>query len=183
MNKVSLVLGTLLLIVLLALPMAYLSGKQAAVMDLDTKYQNSLADIRRENTLALSQFDTALAQVSADWGVRNSAFESHLRETLLNTGVTLEILNTEPIVPDVDLVNTFISQDAYGLLKKGMSYNDVIDILGREGENTLNMMDTDGTGTSSYAWGWENDDESSDRLTVTFIDQKLSDKHYSGFKL
>ena len=185
MNKVSLILAVFLVAVLIALPLTYQSGKNAASTDLEAKYENLLTAMRQENTLALSKFEGELAQVKSDWETRNVAFKSHLRETLLNTGVTLEDLNAELEVEkaEVDLVNTHISQDTYGLLKTGMSYNDVIDILGREGENTLNMMDTDGTGTSSYVWVWENDEETIDKITATFIDQKLSNKHYSAFKL
>ena len=107
-----------------------------------------------------------------------------MREVLLNTGVTLEILNTEQ-EPEVvaKTVEVYIPQDTYALLKIGMTYEEAAALLGREGTNRLNMMDAYGTGTSSYVWSWMNDEDIEVRLTVTFEDLKLTKKHYPAFKL
>lgn len=184
MNKASAILAILLVIAIMGVPTAYLSGRNTSSTELETKYDSVLEEMRLEHATASAELEASLARVQMDWELKHARLQSSLREALLNTGVTLEILNTEH-QPDevVETVDTFISQETYGFLKVGMRYEDVVAILGREGENRLNMMDADGSGISSYVWHWINDEDIEVRLTVTFEDLKLSKKHYPAFKL
>lgn len=184
MNKASVILAILLAVALMAMPIAYQSGKKTSSTELQAKYDGVLEEIRLEHVRALAEFEISLARVQMDWELRHAALQSSVREALLNTGVTLDILNTEQ-KPDAvpETVDMSVSQETYALLNVGMTYDDVVELLGREGKNTFSMMDADGIGTSSYVWSWKNDEDAEDRLTVTFVDLELSNKHYSAFKL
>ncbi len=177
-------LAILLCGALIALPLTYQQGKGNSATALQDEHALLVEEIRAENAQALRQFEVALTEVEMDWEVKHSALKSRVREALLNTGVPLEILNTiqEP-EPEPEKIDYTISQETFMKLKDGMSYDEVVDALGREGENTLNMLEPDGSGTSAYVWKWTNNDDSQDRLNVTFVNLKLTDKHYTAFKL
>lgn len=183
MNKVSIVLALFLCGALIALPVTYQQGKGNSAMMLRDEHALLVEEIRAENAVAFRQFEVALTAVEMDWELKHTALQSRVREALLNTGVPLEVLNTiqEP-EPEPDPIDYSISQDRFMKLRDGMSYDDVVGILGREGENTLNMLEPDGSGTSAYVWNWRNEDGSEDRLSVTLVNLELTDKHYTAFE-
>jgi hypothetical protein len=184
MNRASGILAVSLLAALVAVPIAYQSGKKVSSREFEARYDGVMEEIRLEHARGLAEFDASLARVQMDWELKYARLQSSVREVLLNTGVTLEILNTEQ-EPEVvaETVEVYIPQDTYALLKIGMTYEEAAALLGREGTNRLNMMDAYGTGTSSYVWSWMNDEDIEVRLTVTFEDLKLTKKHYPAFKL
>ncbi len=183
MNKVSIVLALFLCGTLVALPLVYQQGKGNSETMLRAEHALLVEEIRAENAESLRQFEVALTAVQMDWELKHTALQSRVREALLNTGVSLEILNTiqEP-EPVPDPIDYSISQDTFMTLRDGMSYDEVVGILGRDGENTLNMLEPDGSGTSGFVWKWRNDDDSQDSLSATFVNLKLTDKHFTAFE-
>jgi hypothetical protein len=185
MNKGSLIPIVGLVCALIALPIVYQFGKRAATDELESKHENTVASIRLEHDRAMAGIDEKLAQIQIDFRDEQAGFESHVRETLLNTGVKLDVLNKEPEpIADVviETVNLAISQEAFLGLRIGTTYNDVVEAIGREGENTLNLSDENGGGTSAYVWKWMNDDDREDRMTLTFVDMKLTSRDFSALK-
>ncbi|MFP6598222.1 MAG: hypothetical protein VCC01_12255 [Candidatus Hydrogenedentota bacterium] len=175
MNNASAILAILLVIAIMGVSTAYLSDRNTSSTELETRYDSVLEEMRLEHVTASAELEASLARVQMDWELKHARLQSSLREALLNTEHQ----------PDevVETVDTFISQETYGFLNVGMRYEDVVTILGREGENRLNMMDADGSGISSYVWHWINDEGIEVHLTVTFEDLKLSKNHYPAFKL
>lgn len=183
MHKVSLTLAALLVVALVAVPISFQVGKDSTATDLETKYEGLMADMRLTNEQSLSAIREALSQSQLEWERKHQELQSAVRESLLNTGVPLNILDIhiDPESAPV-IVDTEITQDVYGALRVGMSYDEVLELVGREGENTLNMLEEDGSGISSYMWKWKNEEDGEERMTITFDGQKLSDKHYTAFK-
>jgi hypothetical protein len=180
LNKSNLITLIALVIAAAGIPSAFLMGKQSAAKDLQLQFDETIDDIQTTHDVYLETMQEALTTAQAQWDL---TFEQHLgkmREALLNTGVPLEVLDAEPI-PVVP--NFPIAQVTYEMLKPAMTYEEVVAIIGREGENSFNLVDADGTGTRTFSWRWLNEDEEGEIMDITFENGKLSNKYFSPFKL
>lgn len=187
MTKLNSLLTVILVVSLSAVPIMYMIGMQRYSTLLDTKVEENQTQMRAEYEQILKTHELAwqvkLQEKEGEWDRQQEALRIEVRELLLNSGVTLEQLDAPPVLEAPVLPegpNLVISQAVYEALAIGQSYASVVEALGREGENVLNMDDTAGR-TSAYEWRWYGEDGEPETLTATFINGKLNHKTYSAY--
>lgn len=183
MNKANMILTVVLLLALATVPIMYTVGMQRYKADLDQQLDTEVAALQEKNAQLFRDYERALSdgmrKQESEWDQKHTEFKSNVREALLNSGVSLEQLDAEAMEeePKIDLS---IPQTVYESLKKGQSYEQVVEILGRDGENILNIEDGSGL-TSSYEWRWDDANGDPQTLGITFINNKINHKTYSAF--
>ena len=186
MNKPNIILAVILLLALAAVPVMYTFGMQRYKADLDEQFATEMEVMRQANAELAKEYDAAMVEAlhkqELEWERNNQEFVSSVREALLNSGVTLDQLDAVPMEGEAAAVveDLSIRQSVYSALKKGQTYEEVAEQLGRDGENILNIEDGDGL-TSSYEWRWDDVNGDPQSLGVTFVNNKLSHKTYSAF--
>lgn len=177
MNK-SLVIP--IVVAAICIPLAFTLGRGSAETSLQEEFDVALEELQATHDVYLETMEQTLQAARAEWELKHEQHSRMVREALLNTGISLDELNAE-LPPEIP--NFPIPQSTYELLRKGMSFDQVLEIVGREGENTFNMLDENGGGMQTFTWRWINEEEESETLIVTFEDGVLSSKDYSAFEL
>ncbi len=183
MNKMNLIVTAILILALATVPVMYTVGMQRYKAQLDEQLETAVAQLRADNESLTQQYNTALQEAlnkqAVEWERKHTNALSKVREALLNSGVTLDQLNAESM-PEAPVLDLSIPQSVYESLKKGQSYEEVAEVLGRDGDNILNIEDTSGL-TSSFEWRWDDANGEAQTLGITFINNKLNHKTYSAF--
>lgn len=182
MTKLNSALTVILVLSLAAVPIMYMVGMQRYSDQLDDKVKANLEQMRQENeqlaTIYEATLKATLAEKEGEWDRQQEELRAYVRELLLNSGVPLEQLDPPPPAPEGP--DMTISQETYESLEKGQSYTAVVELVGREGNNVLNMEGAEGK-TSVYEWDWKGE-EKPETMTVTFVNDTLDYKTYSAFK-
>lgn len=186
MKNLNVILAILLVLSLACVLLMYMIGMQSYSEQLDAKLMAHSEQVRQENDQLAQRYEVALdnalkqQQIESDAkaDAKHEELRVHMRELLLNSGISLEELNSSPEPEEPSMT---IAQEIYESLYKGQSYKEVIEVLGREGENILTMEDAAGR-TSSYEWKWGNSTQGTDTMSITFINGRLSHKTYSAFE-
>lgn len=182
------------IIIALAAGLAYFAfraGQQSPQASFPEAAQAELERLRADYDSARERYDADLKELRAEFSQRVRELEQTiygLREQLARAGVDIKPMAPvrapgprangegeaapEPAAP--------ISKDAFYQLRSNMSVQDVERVLGRPGELSYRMGETDGTTTESYRWVWMNSDGSEGRITVTFRNNRLQDKEFWG---
>jgi len=181
-NKSTIILTILLVASVAAIPVAYTMGRESAADELRDEFETALNEVETSNDVYLQTMDDRLSSALAEWNLKHRDLESRFREAMLNTGVPLEVLDAEIVEPEV-VENFIVPQDTYVAIKKGMTYDEVITLVGREGENSLNLTNADGSGLRSFSWRWVSEEGTEEQMNVTFDGNIVTDKHYTDFKL
>lgn len=181
MKNINVILIALLVAAAAAIPIAYSMGRESATSELEDEFTNTINEIQATNDIYLQEMEERLQTAMAEWDLKHEQHARRLREAMLNTGVPLEVLNAEIVEPEPD-PNTPIPQSTYEAIKKGMTYDEVLAMVGREGENSFNLVNEDGTGLKSYSWRWVSEDGEDEQLSVTFEGNLVADKHYTAFE-
>lgn len=182
MDKPNTILTVALVIAVAAIPMAYMQGRGSASTKLRMEFDTALNEFQMTNDVYLETMEERLTAAMATWDLKHRELESRFREAMLNTGVPLEVLDAEPVEPEVEAENVVIPQETYVAIKAGMTYDEVITLVGSEGENSFNLLNEDGTGLRTYTWRWISEEGESEQMNVTFDGNEVSDKHYSDFQ-
>lgn len=149
-----------------------------------------LERLRSDYEQARARYDSDLKELRAEFSQQVRELEQSvygLREQLARAGVDIK-----PIAPrqspgarnsgttEQAALAGPIAKDAFYQLRSNMSVQDVERVLGRPGELSYRMGETDGTSTENYRWVWMNSDGSEGRITVTFRNNRLQDKEFWG---
>jgi hypothetical protein len=169
-----------IIIAAIGIPLAFTLGRGSANQSLQDQFDQALDELQTTHDVYLETMEETLQAAKAEWNLKYEQHQRLIREALLNTGISLEDLDA---VPPPEDPNYPVTQSTYETLKNGMSYDQVLQIIGREGENTFNMLDEDGIGMQTFTWRWLSDDAENETLIVTFENGVLSSKDYSAFEL
>lgn len=160
MDSTKVWLMVALAVAIMSIPIAYMVGQQSATDQVKELIRDELPGWRASapaDSAAVSNESEAVAQVS-DSG--------HEAKTEVETEPALDAEGP-------------ISVDSYRQLGNGMTYEQVLGVLGRPGAQMMSMVDRDGTRTVSFEWAWDDGFQPPGRVTVSFVNGKLSDRSYS----
>lgn len=93
---------------------------------------------------------------------------------------------TEPVAPPVSVSATetlptsppAIAKTSFDAMALGTPYTDVAAAFGRDGLAALTMQDATGTETKHYFWDWIGPEGRACRVSMRFVDGRLTDKIY-----
>lgn len=184
------VVGIMIALVIGLVYFAFRAGQQSPQGTFSEGANAELERLREQYDEARERYDADLKELRAEFSQRVRELEQSvygLREQLARAGVDIKPMTVRSgpgprdsgAAPDQEAAGP-ISKDAFYQLRSNMSVQDVERILGRPGELSYRMGETDGTTTENYRWQWFNPDGSEGEVSVTFRNNKLEDKEFRG---
>lgn len=160
-TKVSLLVA--LAVAVMSIPIAYMMGERSTTDQVKELIRDELPRLRAsEPGLGVGEELTE----SEDVGEVSDSSQQGEKEV---EGETARAVDTEGPV----------SVETYRQLRTGMSYEEVVGVLGRPGVQMMSMVDRDGTRTVSFEWAWDDGFQTPGRVTVSFVNGKLDDRSYN----
>ena len=155
----------------MAVPAAFVAGRVGARQGLDDRWESELNAIRSEHSQAIATLQREIGQAPPS----PEALDAYNNATA-------------PVEPTKNASTPALSRGAfdapvapetYDALTAGMAYERVVALLGRDGTQTLSMVDETGSLTQHFVWGWITDEGARGKLDLSFWDGRLRTKSYS----
>ncbi len=162
----------------MAIPFAYFAGRTGAEHSLRASIENRLEQAQAEQDAALAALrrEVAKAALGVIPGQRGSTRSPNQKRP----APTWSLGPAEGAETQVDGSAPLVAVDSFENLDVGITYEQTVNRLGREGTRTMSMVDTSGEKTEQYHWAWLNDDGTIGKVDISFVDGRLQDKAYRG---
>jgi hypothetical protein len=180
-DKIKFLMGTLLVCALAGLPIAYFAGgtRTEGLLRLEMEQELHAVETKMTQELSVVRIDQtkAIDQLREEIGILNLKQERMslaVTDDLKNAGIEVKEIapaKTEAVLKPESIV-AMITDGQIEQLVTTLSYNRVVEIIGREGELTMEMEDAGGS-TLMYTWTWIDADNIAKKLSLQFVSDQL----------
>lgn len=181
---------------------AYVAGRYIAESSLRTEFNARWDEVRTEDAKAKADLRQELLQIQTNHAAEVAGLhqELELARSIQPPAETPEPVtqSVQPVEqpasvqaqqPDALLIEkpdalpteepqTPIDEEVFERIENEMSYLQVVEILGRDGILSLNLIDENGSVTQQFIWKWNAPDGSRGRIYLSFLNGSVQSKTF-----
>jgi hypothetical protein len=169
-DKIKFLLATVLVCALAGLPIAYFAGGVRGEGTLRLEMEQELSSMRIDHTNTLAEIREEISMLHLQQERIARSLPKKTESADLEVAALVPPNEENPEAPLTTM--SMITEGQVNQLADGITYARVVEIVGREGNLTMEIEDAGGS-TQVYEWIWVDVENVARKLSIRFVSDKL----------